>query len=151
MWKAERENHYFKIYDKRKHLAGYFAPEYGEIYPEDKADEIIEMMHKKHEKVKSGYLMIPMLKFGIFNEGEEMDIDYLASRLSDIMKRLEYWADFISKKGIKQYKITVSHTDHDMLSVTLLVVFANPVSLEQKSVEAEMAGILDPLEESGLL
>ncbi|HJU13147.1 MAG TPA: hypothetical protein VJ792_01645 [Candidatus Nitrosotalea sp.] len=151
MWKVERENHYYKIYDKRKHIAGYFAPEYGEIYPEEKADEIIEQMHKRQEKVKSGYLMIPMLKFGIFNEGTEMDIAYLASRLDDVKTRLEYWAEFMSKKGIKQYKITVSHTDHDMLSITILLVFAAPLALEQKAVQEEMANILTPLAETGLL
>src|SRR2546422_2920088 len=56
MWILEREGYYFKIYDESKNIAGYFAPEYGEIYPEDKADEVIEEMHKRHEKIKGGYI-----------------------------------------------------------------------------------------------
>ena len=77
MWILEREGYYFKIYDESKNIAGYFAPEYGEIYPEDKADEVIEEMHKRHEKIKGGYMMLPLVKFGIFQEGQEMNLDYL--------------------------------------------------------------------------
>jgi len=50
MWRLEREGYYFKIYDESKNIVGYFAPEYGEIYPEDKANEVIEEMHKTHQK-----------------------------------------------------------------------------------------------------
>ena len=151
MWKVEREGHYFKIYDKRKNIAGYFAPEYGEIYPENKADEIIDQMHERHDKIASGFLMVPLVKFGIFVEGQEMDLGYVLSQMEDVKTRLVYWKDFISNKGILQYKVGVSHTDHDMLSITLHLVFANPLALEKNSVEEEVSHILNPLLELGLL
>ncbi len=151
MWKVDRETHYYKIYDDKKNIAGYFAPEYGDIYPEEKADEIIEQMHKSHDKIKSGFLLIPMVKFGIFNEGQEMDLGYVIRQVDDVKIRLSYWADFLSKNGMKQHKIMVSHTDHDMLSITLHLVFSSPVPLENNALQDEVGKILTPLQSSGLL
>lgn len=151
MWKVEREGHYFKIYDKQKNIAGYFEPEYGEIYPEEKADEIIDQMHKRQEKITGGYLMIPMVKFGIFNEGQEMDLDYVARQVDDVRTRLAYWKDFVMGRGLGRHRIMVSHTDHDMLSITLHLAFAGPVALEKNSLQEEVAKILGPLSEIGLL
>lgn len=151
MWKVEREGHYFKIYDQRKNVAGYFAPEYGAIYPEEKADEVIEQMHKRHEAVKSGYLMIPMVKFGIFGEDKEMRFEYLIKQLDDVKKRIIAWSDFISNNHIRQHRITISHTDHDMLSVTLDLVFSSPLELEQNAIQNEIGKILDLIQASGLL
>jgi|SRR5579872_1130000 len=150
MWKVERDGHYFKIYDKKKNLVGYFAPEYGDIYPEEKTEEIIEQMHKRHEKIAGGYLMIPMIKFGIF-DGREMHLEYLVKQLDDVKMRLDYWVDFVSGNGIKQYKITVSHTDSDMLSITLHMMFSSPVELEKDAIQNEISKILDPLQSLGLL
>ncbi|HKU32911.1 MAG TPA: hypothetical protein VJR22_03590 [Candidatus Nitrosotalea sp.] len=150
MWKVERDGHYFKIYDKKKNLVGYFAPEYGDIYPEEKTEEIIEQMHKRHEKIAGGYLMIPMIKFGIF-DGRDMNLEYLVKQLDDVKMRLDYWVDFVSANGMKQYKITVSHTDSDMLSITLHVMFSSPVELEKDSMQSEISKILDPLQSLGLL
>lgn len=150
MWKVERDGHYFKIYDKKKNLVGYFAPEYGDIYPEEKTEEIIEQMHKKHEKIPSGYLMIPMIKFGIF-DGRDMNLEYLVKQLDDVKMRLDYWVNFVSGNGIKQYKITVSHTDSDMLSITLHMMFSSPVELEKDVLQNEISKILDPLQSLGLL
>lgn len=151
MWKLERESHYYKIYDERKNIVGYFAPEYGEIYPEEKADELIEGMYKRGDKVKSGYLMIPMIKFGIFNEGQEMNVNYVKKQVDDVKLRLDYWAEFISANRLEQHRITVSHTDHDMLSITLTLVFPTSVSLEKNSILEELGKILCPLQETGLL
>ncbi len=151
MWKVELEGHYYKIYDNRKNIAGYFAPEYGEIFPEEKADEIIEQMHKRHEKIKSGYLMTPMIKFGIFNEGQEMNLEYVIKQIDDVKMRLAYWADYISSNGMKQHRITVSHTDHDMLSITIHLAFPNPIPLDKNVIQDEVGKILGPLQEMGLL
>lgn len=151
MWKVERETHYFKIYDAKKNIVGYFAPEYGEIYPEEKAEEIIEQMHKRHDLVKSGLLMIPMVKFGIFNEGQEMEMSYVIKQIDDVKMRLTYWSDFISNNGIKHYKIMVSHTDHDMLSITLHLLFSVPVKLEKNAIQEELGKMLTSLQSLGLL
>lgn len=151
MWKLELDGYYYKIYDERKNIAGYFAPEYGNIYPEDKAEEVIEQMHKKHDKIKSGYLMLPMVKFGILEEGREMDFDYLLQQLDEIKVRISSWAGFVSNNKIRRPKITVSHTDHDMLSITFELVFSSPVALEKNILVNELAHILDSLQSASLL
>ena len=151
MWKLELDGFYYKIYDDRKNIAGYFAPEYGNIYPEEKAEQVIEQMHKKHDKIKSGYLMLPMAKFGIMEEGREMNFDYLLKQLDEIKSRILSWAGFVSNNGIRRHKITVSHTDHDMLSITFEIVFSSPVELEKNKLLNELASILDSLQSTGLL
>ena len=67
MWKLELEEQYFRVYDAKKQIAGYFDPNYGDIYPRENEEEIIEKMLKEHEKVPGGFLMLPMVKFGIFD------------------------------------------------------------------------------------
>ena len=151
MWKLDLEGLYYKIYDEHKNIAGYFAPEYGHIYPEEKAEQIIEQMHKKHDKIKSGYLMLPMAKFGIMEEGKEMNFDYLFQQLDIVKSRISSWAKFVSDKGIRRHKITVSHTDHDMLSITIEIVFYSPVELEKNKLLNELTNILDSLQSTGLL
>lgn len=151
MWKIDLDGYYFKIYDQKKNVAGYFAPEYGDIYPAEKADTIIAQMHKRHDTIKSGYLMIPMVKFGIFGDGREMCTEYLIKQLDDIKKRVLRWSDFISNNNIKQHKITISHTDHDMLSITLYLVFSSPLELEKNAIQNEIGKILDLIQASDLL
>ncbi len=151
MWKLELDGFYFKIYDERKNVAGYFAPEYGNIYPEDKTEEVIEQMHKRHDKIKSGYLMLPMVKFGVFEEGREMNLDYLLQQLDDVKKRISSWKEFVANKEIRRHKIMVSHTDHDMLSITLEIVFSSPVALEKNMLQSEITQSLNSLQSAGLL
>ena len=149
-WKLEREESYFKIYDENKHISGYFDPEYGDIFPEHRINEIIEEMHKKHEKIPGGYLMVPMIKFEIFNE-QEIGLDYLQRRIEHIKERITKWNDFILNQKISDHKIRVSHTDTDMLSITFPIRFNSPVSLEKKLLIAELEITLNSLHEKGLL
>lgn len=149
-WKLEREEGYFKIYDENKNIAGYFDPEYGNIFPEHKVNEIIEEMHKKHEKIPGGYLMVPMIKFEVFNE-QEIGLDYLQTRIDDVKTRISKWRDFILNQKNSEHKIRVSHTDADMLSITFPIHFNTPVPLEKKSLLDELEIILNSLHEKGLL
>ncbi|MGI0008955.1 MAG: hypothetical protein ACRD92_04975 [Nitrosopumilaceae archaeon] len=149
-WKLEREESYFKIYDENKHIAGYFDPEYGDIFPEHKINEIIEEMHKKHEKIPGGYLMVPMIKFEIFNE-QEIRLDYLQRRIDHIKERITKWNDFILNQKTSDHKIQVSHTDTDMLSITFPIHFDSPVSLEKKLLITELEITLNFLHEKGML
>ena len=149
-WKLEREESYFKIYDENKHVAGYFDPEYGDIFPEHKINEIIEEMHKKNDKIPGGYLMVPMIKFEVFHD-QEIGLDYLQRRIDDIKERIAKWKDFILKQKNTDHKIQVSHTDADMLSITFPIHFDAPVSLEKKLLTAELEITLNSLHEKGLL
>jgi len=42
----------FEFLILKKQIAGYFDPDYGEIYPPEKETELIEQMHKNREKNK---------------------------------------------------------------------------------------------------
>jgi len=151
MWTIDQEETYFKIYDDRKTLAGYFAPEYGDIQPEDKADQVIQEMLKNHDPIKGGYMMLPLAKFGIFEEGKEMSLDYVEQQLHDIYNRILTWKNLMTEKEIEHHKILVSHTDHDMLSITLGIIFTSPVPLEKKEILSNLSGILDFANQKGLL
>ena len=151
MWKLELEDSYFKIYDDRKTIVGYFAPEYGEIYPEDRAEQVIQEMLKRHDKIKGGYMMLPLVKFGIFEEGKEMNLGYIQKQLVEANNRLALWKNLMAKIAIMHHKVLVSHTDHDMLSITLGIIFASPVSLEKNDLQNELGQILDLGHQMGLL
>jgi hypothetical protein len=151
MWTIEQEDAYFKIYDSRKTLAGYFAPEYGDIQPEDKAEQVIQEMLKNHDPVKGGYLMLPLVKFNIFEDGKEMNLAYLEQQLQEVYTRIMAWKNLVIEKGIEHHKILISHTDHDMLSITLGIIFPSPVPLEKKEILGNLGDILDFANQKGLL
>ena len=150
MWKLEREEDYFKIYDENKNIAGYFDPEYGEIFPEHKINEIIEQMHKNHDRIPGGHLMVPMVKFEMFNDDQEMNFDFLSKRLDAAKERIMRWQKFISCQQLN-HRIRVSHTDQYMLSITFPISFPTPVKLDKKLVLDELKTILDSLHELDLL
>ncbi|MBI3640260.1 MAG: hypothetical protein HY223_08105 [Thaumarchaeota archaeon] len=150
-WKFEREGDYFRIFDENKNIAGYFAPEYGDIFPQEKTDEVIEEMHKKHEKIPGGYLLLPMIKFGIFSLDSEIDMDYLEARMDEVRDRILWWQNFLASQKNQSHKIRVSHTDPDMLSITFPVAFAVPAPLEKNALLEELRFTLDVLNKQGLL
>ncbi len=151
MWRLEREEGYFKIHDENKNIAGYFDPEYGEIFPEHKINEIIEQMHKNHEKIPGGYLMVPMIKFEMFDTDKEMNLDSLSIKMDAVKERITKWQKFISSKQNLAYKINVSHTDQYMLSITFPISFPVPIALDKKLILDGLEAILDSLHEQGLL
>ena len=152
MWKLEREDNFFRIFDKDHKIAGYFVPDYGDIFPEDKADQVIEQMHKNHDKVQGGYLTVPMVKFGIFdlNEEDDMDIMYVESHLSDANLRLGLWKDFLLQNQM-HHAIRISHTDQDMLSLTFPIKFKDTIPLEKNAILDIIQPTLDLLRQKGLL
>jgi len=150
-WKLEREGDYFRIYDEKKNIAGYFAPEYGDIFPTEKADEVIEEMHRNHDKIPGGYVLLPMVKFGIFSLDKEMDLDYLEVRMAEARDRILWWHKFIEFQKNQDHKIRVSHTDPDMLSITFPISFNNKVPLEKNALLEDLRPTLDSLNAQGLL
>lgn len=150
MWKIEREDDFFRIFDKDHKIAGYFVPDYGDIFPEDKADKVIEQMHKNHDKVQGGYLTVPMVKFGIFDLDEDMDIMYVESHLSDANSRLGLWKDFLFQNQM-HHTIRISHTDQDMLSLTFPIKFKDTIPLEKNAILDIIQPTLDLLRQKGLL
>jgi hypothetical protein len=150
-WRLEREGDYFRIFDENKNIAGYFAPEYGDIFPQEKIDDVIEEMHKKHEKIPGGYLLLPMIKFGIFSLDNEIEMDYLEARMDEVRDRILWWQKFIASQKNQNHKIRVSHTDPDMLSITFPISFVAPVPLEKSALLDELRSTFDVLNNQGLL
>ncbi|MFB5630257.1 MAG: hypothetical protein ACE5RN_01560 [Nitrosopumilaceae archaeon] len=151
MWKIERDEEYFKIFDSKKDIAGYFDPDYGDLFPKEKELELIDNMHKNHDKIPGGFLMVPMVKFRIFDTDQVTKIEELEQKLDDVKKRISIWKNLLleSKKGF--YNIRVSHTDQDMLSITLPIKFDFPVALDKKSILENLQPTLDLLQRRGLL
>jgi len=150
-WKLEREGDYFRIFDEKKNIAGYFAPEYGNIYPEEKTSDVIEEMHQKHEKIPGGYLLLPMVKFGIFSLDNEIELDYLEARIDEARDRILWWHKFIASQKNQNHKIRVSHTDPDMLSINFPISFNAKIPLEKDALLEVLRSTLDFLNNQGLL
>lgn len=150
MWKIEREDDFFRIFDKDQKIAGYFVPEYGDIQPEEKIEEIIEQMHKNGDKVPGGYMTVPMVKFGIFDSNDDLDVVYLQGQLADASARLDAWAEFLSQNQMR-HAIRMSHTDSDMLSLTFPIKFSDQIPLDKKIILETIAPTLDLLHQKGLL
>ncbi len=151
MWKIEREEAYFRIFDSKKDIAGYFDPDYGELFPKEKELEIIDQMHKNHDKIPGGFLMVPLVKFGIFDNDNEAKIDEIQLKIDAVNQRIIQWKNFLLETKNEFHGIRVSHTDQDMLSITFPIKFDFPVSLEKKSLLENLQSTLNLLQKQNLL
>ena len=151
LWKLDLDEEYFRIYDSNKLVAGYFDPDYGDIYPKKNSEEIISQMLKNHDKILGGYIMVPMVKFGLFDTDLETDIDTIEIQVSSVQDRLSKWKEFFSKKNLKNHYVRISHTDQDMLTITFPFKFSKPTPLDKKEMIKEIIPTLDVLQKSGLL
>lgn len=132
-------------------IAGYFDPDYGDIFPKNKSDEIISQMLKNHDKIAGGFIMVPMAKFGLFDTDLETDIDTVESQVTSVLDRLQKWKDFLSKNNLKVHFVRISHTDQDMLTITFPFKFTQPTPLDKKEIAEEISPTLDLLQKQGLL
>jgi len=151
MWKIERDDDYFRIFDSKKDIAGYFEPDYGDLYPKENELDIIEKMHKNHDKIFGGFLMVPMVKFGIFDQDIEIDIDSLEKQIESVKQRLVKWKNFFFEIKNEFHGIKVSHTDQDMLSITFPIKFDFPIPLEKNAIMTTLEPTLNLLQKQGLL
>ena len=151
MWKLDLDEEYFRIYDSKKLIAGYFDPDYGNIFPKENSDEIISKMLKNHDKIMGGFIMVPMIKFGLFDTDLETNIDTVEAQVTSVLERLIRWKDFFSKNNVKIHYVRISHTDQDMLTVTFPFKFSKPTPLDKKEMIKEIIPILDGLQKLSLL
>ena len=151
LWKLDLDEEYFRIYDSKKMIAGYFDPDYGEIFPKNKSDEIISQMLKNHDKIPGGFIMVPMVKFGLFDTDLETDIDTVETQVTSVLDRLKNWRAFLSETNLKIHFIRISHTDQDMLTITFPFKFSKPTHLDKKEIAAEISPTLDLLQKLNLL
>ena len=151
LWKLDLEDEYFRIYDSNKLIAGYFDPDYGDIYPKENSEEIIEQMLKNHDKIIGGFIMVPMVKFGLFDQDLETNVETVENQVISVLDRLKKWKEFLSERSLKIHFVRISHTDQDMLTITFPCKFSKPTPLDKKELILEIEPTLDLLQKSGLL
>lgn len=151
LWKLDLDEEYFRIFDSNKLIAGYFDPDYGDLYPKENSEEIISQMLKNHDKITGGFIMVPMIKFGLFDTDLETNIDTVETQVNSVLDRLSRWRKFLSKTNLKIHYVRISHTDQDMLTITFPFKFSKPTPLDKKEMVVELTPTLDLLQKLNLL
>ncbi len=152
-WKIEYDYTYYKVYDDADALCGYFFPEYGEIVPEEREDEIIEKMTKDHERVHEGTLLVPMVKLDLLDHEEGTDIDYVIASLDANLVRVRFWKDWLARNSkdfaIFGSSVYTAREDRNMLSVAVGV--KGVITLGEKQVKEFLTPLLDRMHQDKLL
>jgi len=151
LWKLDLDEEYFRIYDSNKLIAGYFDPDYGDLHPKKNSEEIISQMLKNHDRITGGFIMVPMIKFGLFDTDLETNLDTVETQVTSVLDRLRRWRKFLSKTNLKIHYVRISHTDQDMLTITFPFKFSKLTPLDNKEMIVEMAPTLDLLQKLNLL
>jgi len=151
LWKLDFDENFFRIYDSKKLIAGYFDPDYGDIYPKENSEEIISLMLKNHDEILGGLVMIPLVKFGLFDTDLDTDISNVEQNVIRVTKHLEKWKFFLSQMNHRTHSVRISHTDQDMLTITFHVTFSKPTPLEKSKLLEELFPTLNFLQKSNLL
>jgi hypothetical protein len=151
LWKLELEEEFFRIYDSKKLIAGYFDPDYGNIYPKENSEEIILSMLKNHDKILGGLIMVPLVKFKLFDTDLETSISEVEKNVIRVNGHIQKWKNFLSQTNHEIHSVRISHTDQDMLTITFPMKFSKPTPLEKTKLLEEIFPTLDLLQKSGLL
>lgn len=151
MWKLDPDEEYFRIYDSKKLIAGYFDPDYGDIFPKENSEQIISLMQKNHDLILGGMLMIPLVKFRLFDTDLDTILSNVQENVSRVSEHLQKWNKFILDTKIQFHSIRISHTDQDMLTITFPIIFSKPTPLEKKQLALELSFTLDLLQKLDLL
>ena len=151
MWKLESDENFFRIYDSKKLVAGYFDPDYGDIFPKSNSEEIIASMLKNHDKILGGAVMVPFVKFGLFDSDLDTTLTKVEEQVSQVNGRLQKWKNFLSETNRQDHSIRISHTDQDMLTITFRLSFSKPTPLDKMSLSEEIIPILNVLQKLNLL
>jgi len=151
LWKLESDEDFFRIYDSKKLVAGYFDPDYGDIFPKSNSEEIISSMLKNHDKILGGVIMVPLVKFGLFDTDLDTTLNKVEEQVIRVNEHLQKWKIFLSETHRKVHSIRISHTDQDMLTIAFQIKFSKPAPLEKISLCGELFPTLDLLQKSNLL
>ena len=150
-WKLEFEDGYFRLFDPKKLVAGYFDPDYGDLSKVKNPEDVILLKIKNHDTVLGGMIMIPLVKFKLFDTDLNTNLTELKQNISRVSHHLEKWGAFISEMNTTSHFIGISHTDQDMLTMTFPVTFSKPTLLEKSNLLEEIYPVLQLLEKSELL
>ena len=150
-WKLEFEDGYFRIFDSKKLVAGYFDPSYGDLSKVKNPEDVILSKIKNRNTVLGGMIMIPLVKFKLFDTDLNSSLSEVKQNVSRVSIHLEKWDVFFSKINNTSHFIGISHTDQDMLTVTFPITFSKPTSLEKSNLLEEIFPVLTLLQQSELL
>ena len=151
LWKLESDEDFFRIYDSKKLIAGYFDPDYGKIFPKENSEEIIASMLKNHDKISGGVIMVPLVKFRLFDTDLDTSLTNVEDQVTRVNTHLQKWKKFMIDTNHNSHSIRISHTDQDMLTIAFPITFSTPTPLEKKALGEELFGILEKLKNSELL
>jgi hypothetical protein len=151
LWKLESDEDFFRIYDSKKLIAGYFDPDYGNVFPKDNSEEIIASMLKNHDKILGGVIMVPLVKFRLFDTDLDTTLNKVEEQVLRVTEHLQKWKNFMSETNRNVHSIRISHTDQDMLTIAFQVRFSKSTPLEKSSLQDELSPILEILQKSDLL
>ena len=151
LWKLDLDDEFYRIYDSKKMVAGYFDPDYGKIQTKENSEEIISQMLKNHDDILGGFIMVPMVKFRLFDTDLNINIVELKSQINRVKTHLEKWHEFISQTKNYSHFIGISHTDQDMLTITFPIKFSEPTPLEKNELLKEIEPTLNLLQKLNLL
>jgi hypothetical protein len=151
LWKLESDEGFFRIYDSKKLVAGYFDPDYGDIFPKENSEEIISSMLKNQDKILGGIVMVPLVKFRLFDTDLDTTLTNVESQVNRVSGHLQKWKLFLSKMNYEWHSVRISHTDQDMLTIAFQIKFSKPTPLEKISLGVELFDIFEMLQKSDLL
>ena len=150
-WKLEFEDGYFRIFDSKKLVSGYFDPDYGDLSAAKNPEDIILSKIKNHDEVLGGMIMIPLVKFKLFDTDLNTNLSNVQQNVSRVSEHLQKWDNFLSKISNSSHFIGISHTDQDMLTITFPIKFSELTPLDKSDLIKELSPTLKLLEDSDLL
>jgi len=152
-WKTEYDDTLYKVYDWDGNLAGYLFPEYGDIEPKDREDEIIDELNRTHAEVTKATFLLPLVKLNLLDNHEGMDLDFVISSLGTNAERAVVWKKWLrdnaSPFNIVGAAVHTAREDRNMLSIALGIV--TTIKLGEKEVRDFVSPLLNKLHEDGLL
>lgn len=151
LWKLESDEGYFRIYDSKKLIAGYFDPDYGDVFSKGNSEEIISSMLKNHDEILGGIIMVPLVKFRLFDTDLDTTVTNVEYQVNRVNEHLQKWKSFLSKMNYDWHSVRISHTDQDMLTMAFQKKFSKPTPLESKAMLEELSDTMDDLQKYDLL
>jgi hypothetical protein len=151
LWKLESDEGFFRIFDSKKLIAGYFDPDYGDIFTKKNSEEIISLMLENNDNILGGTIMVPLVKFALFDTDLDTTLSNVEEQVIRVNTHLQKWKNFLSETNHQVHSIRISHTDQDMLTIAFPVRFSKPTPLEKTSLQEELFTTLEMLQKSDLL
>jgi len=109
LWKLDYEEEYFRIFDSKKLIAGYFDPDYGDIFPKENSEQIISLMQKNHDPILGGMLLIPLVKFRLFDTDLDTVLSNVQENISRVSEHLQKWNNFIINTKVQFHSIRIRY------------------------------------------